>query len=202
MKNLKQVNKEIVKKNKKLNNIKNIVLYFICIIIIIYNILFQINSINNKQYVQLFNLYIAVINDNSMSPELNKNTLVIGRKIQEKNIEINNIIGFDINGILQFHRLVRINNDNDGKTTYITKADNNYNVDIEEKELEQIKAQIVLKVPIIGIMFSFFQTKIATILIMILLILKFIINKKKINLSKRRKNKKIKMDNYYNSKNT
>ena len=191
MKNLNQV-------NKKLNNIKNIVLYFICTILILYNILFQINSINNKQYIQLFNLYITVITDNSMSPELNKNTLVIGRKIQEKNIAINNIIGFDINGILQFHRLVRINNEN-GETTYITKADNNYNVDIEEKELEQIKAQIVIKVPIIGVIFLFFQTKIATILIIILLILKFIINKKKIKLSKKRKNKKIKILKKYNS---
>lgn len=192
--------KKIINKQKIMKIIKNI-LYLIITILIIYNILYQINSIKNKKYVQLFNLYMAVIPDNSMSPNLNKNTLVIGTKIHENNIKINDIIGFDINGILQFHRLIRINSEN-GKTTYITKADNNYNVDIEEKELEQVKAQIIFKIPIIGIIFSFFQTKIATILIFIILILKFISNKKKIKLSKKRKNKKIKLEmNYYNENN-
>lgn len=192
--------KKIINKQKIMKIIKNI-LYLIITILIIYNILYQINSIKNKKYVQLFNLYLTVISDDSMSPNLNKNTLVVGSKIHENNIKTNDIIGFDINGILQFHRLIRINSEN-GKTTYITKADNNYNVDIEEKELEQVKAQIIFKIPIIGIIFSFFQTKISTILIIIILILKFISNKKKIKLSKKRKNKKIKLEmNYYNENN-
>ena len=185
-KNLNQITK-----NKKI--LKNTILYTIFIIFIFYSVLYQINNLNNKKYIQIFNVYISVTTDESMTPSINNNTLIIGTKINNKDIKENNIIGYDINGILNYHRLTKIKQE-DGNTLYITKADNNYNIDIEEKEREQIKSKIILKIPFIGIIFKFLQTKIALIIIVIILIFKFIINKKKIEISNRRKKKKMSLE--------
>ena len=184
-------NSNQITKNKKI--LKNTILYTIFIIFIFYSALYQINNLNNKKYIQIFNVYISVTTDESMSPSINNNTLIIGTKINNKDIKENNIIGYDINGILNYHRLTKIKQE-DGNTLYITKADNNYNIDIEEKEREQIKSKIILKIPFIGIIFKFLQTKIAIIIIVIILIFKFIINKKKIEISNKRKKKKMSLE--------
>lgn len=163
---------------------------FLACCLIIYNILYLCNNVfRNKKYAQIFNIYISTEKEDSMSPEIKKNSLLIGCKV--KNVNEGEIIGYDIDNSIRYHRLFKIKN-NDGKFTYMTKTDNNYQEDLEEKKLSDIKARIVIKIPVVGWLFRIFESKVTTVIIIILLCLRFSYNSYKIQLTKKRKSEKEK----------
>lgn len=182
-----KIKQEIAKISRKV--LKYLFVFITCCLII-YNILYLINDIfRNKKYVQIFGLYISAEKENSMSPEIKKNSLIIG--VKTKKFEENKIVGYDIDNTIKYHRLIKIKNEN-GKTTYITKADNNYREDIEEKQLSDLKTKIVVKIPVVGWLFRIFESKITTIIVIILLGCKIKYNNYKIKLSKKRREEKTK----------
>lgn len=163
--------------------------FFICSLIL-YNILYVANNVfRNKKYVQIFGIYISTEKEKSMEPIIQKNSLIIGHKL--KNVQQGEIVGYDIDNSIKYHRLTKIEI-KDGKTTYITKAEQNYREDLEEKKKEDIKSKIVLKIPVIGWLFRLFESKITTIIITIVLGLRFSYYNYKNELTKQRKNKKEK----------
>lgn len=179
---IKKVATEILRKM-----LKYICIFLTCCLVI-YNILYLFNSVfRNKKYAQIFNLYISTEKENSMSPAIRKNSLIIGCKI--KNVNEGEIVGYDIDNTIKYHRLSKIKN-NDGKTTYITKADNNYREDLEGKKFTDIKAKIIIKIPVIGWLFIIFESKITTVIVVILLCLRFSYNSYRIQLTKKRKSEK------------
>ncbi len=161
--------------------------FFICSLII-YNILYVANNVfRNKKYVQIFGIYISTEKEKSMEPIIQKNSLIIGHKL--KNVQQGEIVGYDIDNSIKYHRLTKIEI-KDGKTTYITKAEQNYREDLEEKKKEEIKSKIVLKIPVIGWLFRLFESKITTIIIIIVLGLRFSYYNYKNKLTKQRKSKR------------
>lgn len=158
---------------------------FMVYCLIAYNIIFMFNEVFAKRkYVKIFGLYISTEKENSMSPAIRRNSLIIG--VKTKNIKNDDIIGYDIDGSLKYHRLIKKSNQN----LYITKADKNYNYDFEEKSVDQIKAKKVLVIPVIGWLFRMFESKVITIFIIIALLLKYSYNNYKIEMNKKRKEKK------------
>ncbi len=161
--------------------------FFICSLIL-YNILYVANNVfRNKKYVQIFGIYISTEKEKSMEPIIQKNSLIIGHKL--KNGQQGEIVGYDIDNSIKYHRLTKIEI-KDGKTTYITKAEQNYREDLEEKKKEDIKSKIVLKIPVIGWLFRLFESKITTIIIIIVLGLRFSYYNYKNELTKQRKSKR------------
>ena len=161
--------------------------FFICSLIL-YNILYVANNVfRNKKYVQIFGIYISTEKEKSMEPIIQKNSLIIGHKL--KNVQQGEIVGYDIDNSIKYHRLTKIEI-KDGKTTYITKAEQNYREDIEEKKKEDIKSKIVLKIPVIGWLFRLFESKITTIIIIIVLGLRLSYYNYKNKLTKQRKSKR------------
>ena len=161
--------------------------FFICSLIL-YNILYVANNVfRNKKYVQIFGIYISTEKEKSMEPIIQKNSLIIGHKF--KNVQQGEIVGYDIDNSIKYHRLTKIEI-KDGKTTYITKAEQNYREDLEEKKKEDIKSKIVLKIPVIGWLFRLFESKITTIIIIIVLGLRFSYYNYKNKLTKQRKSKR------------
>lgn len=161
--------------------------FFICSLIL-YNILYVANNVfRNKKYVQIFGIYISIEKEKSMEPIIQKNSLIIGHKL--KNVQQGEIVGYDIDNSIKYHRLTKIEI-KDGKTTYITKAEQNYREDLEEKKKEDIKSKIVLKIPVIGWLFRLFESKITTIIIIIVLGLRFSYYNYKNELTKQRKSKR------------
>ena len=122
-----------------------------------------------------------------MEPIIQKNSLIIGHKL--KNVQQGEIVGYDIDNSIKYHRLTKIEI-KDGKTTYITKAEQNYREDLEEKKKEDIKSKIVLKIPVIGWLFRLFESKITTIIIIIVLGLRLSYYNYKNKLTKQRKSKR------------
>lgn len=161
--------------------------FFICSLIL-YNILYVANNVfRNKKYVKIFGIYISTEKEKSMEPIIQKNSLIIGHKL--KNVQQGEIVGYDIDNSIKYHRLTKIEI-KDGKTTYITKAEQNYREDLEEKKKEDIKSKIVLKIPVIGWLFRLFESKITTIIIIIVLGLRFSYYNYKNELTKQRKSKR------------
>lgn len=161
--------------------------FFICSLIL-YNILYVANNVfKNKKYVQIFGIYISTEKEKSMEPIIQKNSLIIGHKL--KNVQQGEIVGYDIDNSIKYHRLTKIEI-KDGKTTYITKAEQNYREDLEEKKKEDIKSKIVLKIPVIGWLFRLFESKITTIIIIIVLGLRLSYYNYKNKLTKQRKSKR------------
>ena len=161
--------------------------FFICSLIL-YNILYVANNVfGNKKYVQIFGIYISTEKEKSMEPIIQKNSLIIGHKL--KNVQQGEIVGYDIDNSIKYHRLTKIEI-KDGKTTYITKAEQNYREDLEEKKKEDIKSKIVLKIPVIGWLFRLFESKITTIIIIIVLGLRLSYYNYKNKLTKQRKSKR------------
>lgn len=161
--------------------------FFICSLIL-YNILYVANNVfRNKKYVQIFGIYISTEKEKSMEPIIQKNSLIIGHKL--KNVQQGEIVGYDIDNSIKYHRLTKIEI-KDGKTTYITKAEQNYREDFEEKKKEDIKSKIALKIPVIGWLFRLFESKITTIIIIIVLGLRFSYYNYKNKLTKQRKSKR------------
>lgn len=161
--------------------------FFICSLIL-YNILYVANNVfRNKKYVQIFGIYISTEKEKSMEPIIQKNSLLIGHKL--KNVQQGEIVGYDIDNSIKYHRLTKIEI-KDGKTTYITKAEQNYREDLEEKKKEDIKSKIVLKIPVIGWLFRLFESKITTIIIIIVLGFRLSYYNYKNKLTKQRKSKR------------
>lgn len=161
--------------------------FFICSLIL-YNILYVANNVfRNKKYVQIFGIYISTEKEKSMEPIIQKNSLIIGHKL--KNVQQGEIVGYDIDNSIKYHKLTKIEI-KDGKTTYITKAEQNYREDLEEKKKEDIKSKIVLKIPVIGWLFRLFESKITTIIIIIVLGLRLSYYNYKNKLTKQRKSKR------------
>ncbi len=193
-----------VSKNKKFKKIIYKILYVFCIILILYNVLYIINNTINKQkYINLGNtLYITTEKEDSMKRKkndtneqtfVNKNDLVFVWKCKANEIQINDIIGYDINSEITFHRVVNIEEDND-ITYYETKADNYMYNDIEKKTLNQVNGKILFRIPLIGVVFRLFENKIMTIFIIIVLLLKFSFNnyRNEINRYRNERHKEIK----------
>ena len=161
--------------------------FFICSLIL-YNILYVANNVfRNKKYVQIFGIYISTEKEKSMEPIIQKNSLIIGHKL--KNVQQGEIVGYDIDNSIKYHRLTKIEI-KDCKTTYITKAEQNYREDLEEKKKKDIKSKIVLKIPVIGWLFRLFESKITTIIIIIVLGLRLSYYNYKNKLTKQRKSKR------------
>ena len=161
--------------------------FFICSLIL-YNILYVANNVfRNKKYVQIFGIYISTEKEKSMEPIIQKNSLLIGHKL--KNVQQGEIVGYDIDNSIKYHRLTKIEI-KDGKTTYITKAEQNYREDFEEKKKEDIQSKIVLKIPVIGWLFRLFESRITMIIIVIVLGLRFSYYNYKNELTKQRKSKR------------
>lgn len=161
--------------------------FFICSLIL-YNILYVANNVfRNKKYVQIFGIYISTEKEKSMEPIIQKNSLIIGHKL--KNLQQGEIVGYDIDNSIKYHRLTKIEI-KDGKTTYITKAEQNYREDLEEKKKKDIKSKIVLKIPVIGWLFRLFESKITTIIIIIVLGFRLSYYNYKNKLTKQRKSKR------------
>lgn len=178
--------------NKKIKNIFQKVLikalYILFIILVIYNILYIINySANSKKYISIFGkLYITTVKVNDSKPVIKVNDFIVVKKADQTKIKKDDIIGYDINNEIAFHRVYSVKKES-GIYYFFTKADNSYYNDIEAKQIEQINGKIIVRIPIIGLLFRLFENRIITIFIMIILILKFSFNTYKFNQNKKRR---------------
>lgn len=130
-------------RGKRLSN-SNILSYVPWIILLIVLVLFVAGFFKYKP--------VAIIS-NSMYPEIKRGDAVISRKLaydELKNIRLNDVIEYKLGGSSIIHRVVAIDLDNKGNLVFVTKGDNNNDVDNEVVTMEQVVGIVNFKIPFIG----------------------------------------------------
>jgi len=149
------------------------IIKIIWIIILLYNLLFHIsNNFNPNKNLKIFKTEFIIIEDNSMSKELNENDIALIKRSNTLEIKVGDVVLYDDNGNTVIHRIAR-EKKNNNVITYVTKGDNNYHYDIEEITRENIKGVLIGKIPKMGSVIKILQSKIITVLALIYLILEY-----------------------------
>lgn len=165
-----------MKKEKIINIIRQIVkklLKAIIIVCVIYNIIFVLyKTVFQKEYIQVFGISTFRMETESMQEDIEKNDLVITKKMGVKELQEGDIIAYQINGKIRINKIIENQN---GKIT--TKSNKNYNPDIETITEEQIIGKKVIAIPIIGIILKIIQAKLTTFIIFVILLLKLLYNR-------------------------
>ena len=123
-----------------------------------------------------------------MEDTINKNDIIVVKKVDKNEINENDIISFDNGNEIITHRIVDIENIN-GQTLYTTKGDNNRFADDEKISFEQIEGKYVFKLSKLGYLMNFLKNRYFLIILFIILIFCFI---HIINVKKRIKNREEK----------
>ncbi len=153
--------------NTAFTNIKNIINF--CTRIILYAILTMligafllfvlyfvdmlINISNGNSKVPLFNAYIIITP--SMVPTINVNDAIVIKRVNEGELEIDDIITFTstdkkYNGLTITHRIVGTETLQNGEVVYRTKGDANNVNDSALVSLDNIHGKVILRIPLIG----------------------------------------------------
>lgn len=158
---------EDIQKRKELHaRIRKLV--YIFLVIILYNIVLLYMSYIDKFDTPSFYIYKAyVITTNSMEPELKKDDVVVIKKAKADNLKQGDIVTFKQNGETITHRIVQIDDIEDGKL-YITKGDNNNVQDEQGLRFDQIEGKLVIKIPQLGKMVASFKNGIIIILVLLI----------------------------------
>lgn len=105
-------------------------------------------------FVAGFFKYMPVaIMSNSMAKLINRGDIVIIDKLsqdEKKELQIYDIIEYELDGSMIVHRIVEIETDNSGNMIFTTKGDNNDSVDNEKVLENQVRGKVKLKIPVIG----------------------------------------------------
>ena len=177
-------------------------LVYIFLVIILYNIVLLYMSYIDKFDTPSFYIYKAyLITTNSMEPELKKDDVVVIKKAKADNLKQGDIITFKQNGETITHRIVQIDDIEDGKL-YITKGDNNNVQDEQGLRFDQIEGKLVIKIPQLGKMVASFKNGIIIVLVLLIsaiIYLNRITAKERSNI--RRAKKKLEDNKYINENN-
>ena len=179
------------KKKRAITLIKifNVVILLIIVPILIYNITLIIKYIQNPNKTpDFFGFKTYEIVSRSMEHTINKNDIIVVKKVDKNEINENDIISFDNGNEIITHRIVEIENIN-GQTLYTTKGDNNRFADDEKISFEQIEGKYVFKLSKLGYLMNFLKNRYFLIILFIILIFCFI---HIINVKKRIKNREEK----------
>ena len=161
-------------KNAKNKKIIIKILYGIFVICTIYNIIFLVNTTIKKQnYFDLMGISLLSMESNAMGKEIPKNALIITKKYHEYDkVNNNDNIAYIVNKKIRINKIINIKSDN-GKIIYTTKSNNNYFADIEKISKNQIIGRVIYVIPTGGILLKILQSKITTVVIIVILLLRW-----------------------------
>lgn len=159
-------------KKEKLNSIKNIIKYILIVIIticMIYNIMFTIHTtISKTEYFELCGFSFFCMSTDGMSGDIEKNDLIIVKKVKEQELQKGDIIAYHINEKVRINKIIEVQDE------YTTKSNANYYSDIEKITNEQIIGKEIIVISGWGKLISILQSKVSTAIMLVVLSLKFL----------------------------
>ncbi len=96
-----------------------------------------------------FPIFMLGVGSPSMKPTINVGDAVVGVKVDEKDLELNDVIVYQGKDRLIVHRIVRIEKKNN-KIYYHTKGDNNNSEDGLDISYDNIKGKVVFRIPYVA----------------------------------------------------
>lgn len=100
--------------------------------------------------IGVFPIEPLVIASNSMAPKFYKGDIVIIKDSDVKKVEKGDIIRYKMDGYYVVHRVVMINEDESGNRQFITKGDNNDDIDLYPVKEFQYAGTIKFDIPYLG----------------------------------------------------
>ncbi len=98
----------------------------------------------------IFPVKPLVIASNSMAPKIHRGDIVLIVDKDVNKVKENDIIRYQMDGYYVVHRVQRVIKGKDGKVQFITKGDNNNDVDIFPVKENQFAGVVKLNIPLIG----------------------------------------------------
>ena len=165
-------------------------LYIIIIPIIIYDIILIAQSIVKPNVTpSIFGIKTFTIISSSMEPTFKIDDIIFVKKIDENQLQIGDIISFIQDKDIITHRIEKIEKNGSG-LVFITKGDANSTTDINKVKLSQIEGKYIFKISKVGKIFAILKNKVVFIIVTIILIICYIIEKNKISKKIERKEKR------------
>ena len=170
-------------------------LYIIILPIIIYDVFLIIQTIQNPSETPSFLGYKTFsIVSGSMQPTINIDDIVIVKKVKKEDIQKNDIITFTTNEGTITHRVVGIQ-ENNNKSIYYTKGDNNQSSDEMIIVYEQIEGKYKWKIPKAGKLLSLIKNRFVFVVILLILAVCYLLDRNKITSNIRREERRRRHDN-------
>lgn len=133
-----KLDKTLDRRDNKTVGIKG---WLLMILFIIFMVLFGLG---------VFNVKPLVIASNSMLPKIRKGDIVIIKDIDVNKIKKGDVIRYKMDGYYVVHRVVLIRTDEKGKREFVTKGDNNNDVDLFSVKEYQVDGIVKLDIPYLG----------------------------------------------------
>ena len=169
-------------------------LYIIIIPIIIYDIILIVQSIVKPNVTpSIFGIKTFTIISSSMEPTFKIDDIIFVKKIDENQLQIGDIISFIQDKDIITHRIEKIEKNGSG-LVFITKGDANSTTDINKVKLSQIEGKYIFKISKVGKIFAILKNKVVFIIVTIILIICYIMEKNKISKKIERKEKREKYE--------
>lgn len=168
------------KKKKRQDIINNVITGILLILIIVCAYFFYQKFIQKENPINLFGYRSFVILTGSMEPNLNPGDMIFTKKVEKNNLKNGDIITFLTTGTTSTttHRIVNIINQ-DGKTYYQTKGDNNSSIDTDLVPFENVVGTMNFRISKIGKIVMGISSTGCIALILIILLIRWSINAKK-----------------------
>ncbi len=152
------------------------VLSFIFLGIMVLTVIFFFVQRISGGNTTIFGYSVYRVSSGSMEPELSVGDVILSKKIDAKTLEIGDIITYNgtegsYAGKVITHRIENIE-EYDGQRLFTTKGDASPQADPVVYE-GQILGKMAFKVPIIGVLYSFFITPYGLIAVLLIILLAF-----------------------------
>ena len=170
------------------------IIYIIIIIVILYDMFLIIGTvINPDETPDVLGIKTFSIISGSMEPAISINDIVVVREVNPNDININDIITFKVENEIITHRVINIEK-KDERIVYTTKGDKNDVTDIEKISDTQIEGKCVAKIPKIGKLLTIVKNKVFFGIIITVLLICFLWQRKILKNKIRRREKRQKYE--------
>ena len=176
-----------------------IVIYTVTIIMLYNLLIIGLTEITNKRNKGILGFRAYIITTESMKPSINPGDVIVINEVEEKDLNVNDIITVQTKTGINTHRIVRIEPDSEKK--YVIKGDNNNVEDEETIEKNQILGKMIFKIPSLGKVAKTLQDEVYVIIMIIILLQIFIHYQNTQEKNRIRREKKEKEDEIFKENN-
>ena len=168
------------KKKKRQDIINNVITGILLILIIVCAYFFYQKFIQKENPINLFGYKSFVILTGSMEPNLKPGDMIFAKNAIKENLKVGDVITFRQNGTSSTttHRIIDIIEE-DGKTYFKTKGDNNNSEDNDLVPYEDIVGTMIFRISKVGKILMGITSTGGIALILIILLLRWSMKAKK-----------------------
>ena len=140
--------------------------YFLAVLVSLLFVIFLGSSfLNRNRIIQIPKYHVFIVLSGSMEANIKIGDLVVTKNVLAEDLKVGDVISFydDYHAIVT-HRIVRIENGNNGKQ-YVTKGDHNNTEDHYETTIDDILGVVFLKIPKVGKFILFLQQRFSLVIV-------------------------------------